>query len=100
MTKAFESKCCSKVVPITEFVKSISDCWSPQNWLLYKCPRCGKQAHLNIQGEVVRFGILDGAPGPCFIPEYSQRIPELKFVATSKHAYISFGSVKNKVNVR
>ena len=98
MSKAFESKCCKNAVPVSNFVKSISSYWSPQNWLQYQCPKCGKQSHLNIQGETVQFGFLDGAPGPCFIPEYSQRIPDLKFVATNKHAYISFGDIKNKVN--
>lgn len=100
MTKAFESKCCKSVVPITEFVKAISGYWSPQNWLLFKCPKCGKQMHLHIQGDVVTFGNLDGAPGPCFIPEYAQRIPEIKYTTTTEHAFISFGDVKNKVEAR
>ena len=100
MSKTFSSKCCDETITISSFMRSISAYWPSQNWLFYRCPACDRQHHLTIESEVVQFGFLDGAPGPCFIPEYSQRIPGLQYVATSRQARISFGDIQNIVNAR
>ena len=100
MSKAFLCKSCNEPVTITEFINSCDESWLPQQWFTYKCPRCNSAHTLEIKSEVVRFGFIDGGPGPCFIPEFSQRIPGLTFELNRNYIKLSFNSHSKKIKLR
>ena len=100
MSKAFLCKSCNQAVTISEFINSCDESWLPQQWFSYKCPRCQLSHTLEIKSEVVRFGIIDGGPGPCFIPEFAQRIPGLTFQFSKNAIKLSFENHSKEIKLR
>ena len=100
MSKAFLCKVCDQTVTIQEFINSCEQSWMPQQWLSYTCPKCKKFNILEIKSELVRFGFIDGAPGPCFIPEFSQRIPGLEFKIEKNYIKLSFESYSKEIELK
>jgi hypothetical protein len=100
MSKAFLCKSCNQAVTIPEFINSCDESWLPQQWFSYNCPRCKSSHTLEIKSEVVRFGIIAGGPGPCFIPEFTQRIPGLKFQLNNDSIKLSFENYSKEIKIR
>lgn len=53
-------------------------CWPQQRWLLFTCPACNYDAHIEIGRSTVSIGGLDGAPGPCFFADATIKAPGLR----------------------
>lgn len=41
--------------------------WPYQSWILFTCPQCLKHSHVEVADRLIKTGVLDGAPAPCFI---------------------------------
>ena len=41
--------------------------WPNQSWIYFKCPACQNSSHIKIDNLSIETGLLDGAPGPCFV---------------------------------
>ena len=98
LNESFPCHRCNCPVAVAEFIDSCTVAWLPQQWLLFRCPRCDEQAHVEIKSDVVRFGSLEGSPAPCFISEKAQRIPGLSFSVESTEIRLQFGDHQKFVN--
>jgi hypothetical protein len=53
--------------------------WPNKGWLLFECPACGDQdSHVAVEDGRLSTGVLDGAPGPAFMPEDSVEVEGLR----------------------
>lgn len=43
--------------------------WPNQSWISFTCPKCRRSFHVEVRKGGLSIGSLDGAPGPCFIPD-------------------------------
>lgn len=53
--------------------------WPYQSWILFTCPQCLKHSHVEVADRLIKTGVLDGAPAPCFIVVHSFMSPVLLF---------------------
>jgi len=54
--------------------------WPNQRWLLFECPACGNEdSHVEVEDGRLASGVLDGAPGPAFMPQDSVAVPGLRY---------------------
>ena len=71
---------CRRRWRVEEVFDNCSVSWPNQRWVSFQCPRCHRYAHVELAGSRVTIGDIDGAPGPCFIPDNSVTRPGLSFV--------------------
>lgn len=68
---------CSTTYGITVVFDHCDVSWPNQQWLGFTCPTCDQFSHVEIAGERVAIGDIDGAPGPAFFPDDAVDVPGL-----------------------
>jgi len=71
--------------------------WPHQKWLLFECPMCQKDAHVEVSNGTLAVGSLDGGPGPCFFPDQTLSVPGLKVTADGKGVTVLFKGKRTRV---
>ena len=97
MSKGLKIGCCDNVLLLKDFIGAFSSYWPNQKWLYFNCPECEEEFHVTVSGEVLNFGKIDGVPAPCFIKEFSHRVPGIHINMTSTNAEIQ--CMEYKANV-
>jgi uncharacterized protein YbaR (Trm112 family) len=59
---------CEKTMTLEQVLENASVSWPGLDWILLKCPICNHYMHVEVINEQIRTGVLQGAPGPVFIP--------------------------------
>lgn len=57
---------CYRGLTVEHLLDNCSCSWPDQSWLYFHCPFCEDYSHIEVSNDVIRTGILDGAPGPNF----------------------------------
>jgi hypothetical protein len=71
--------------------------WPNQKWLLFRCPGCKADAHVEVANGRLAIGELDGGPGPCFFPRQTLTLPGLKVAATAGGVSVVFKGKRTRV---
>jgi len=68
---------CTEPLDAQAFLDACLVSWPNQSWVLFVCPLCDAEAHLQVGNYRVETGFLDGAPAPCFIVTGELAMPGL-----------------------
>jgi predicted RNA-binding Zn-ribbon protein involved in translation (DUF1610 family) len=71
--------------------------WPNQRWLLFECPVCGRDAHVEVSNGRLAIGSLDGAPGPCFFPTQTLALRGLQVTADAGGVTVVFKGKRRRV---
>ena len=95
MAKAFRIGCCNSIITIREFIASCEG--SPSGYIHMNCPECAARHTLTVRNEMVRFGELDGFPGPSHIVQFTQRIPGLEYESDGDKRVLRYGDLSKSM---
>jgi hypothetical protein len=70
--------------------------WPNQRWLHFKCPACKEYSHVELDRTTpqIHLGGLDGAPGPCFFPDSTASVSDLKVSADGRGIEVQYAGRK------
>jgi hypothetical protein len=71
--------------------------WPNQRWLLFECPGCQNDAHVEVSDGSLAIGSLDGAPGPCFFPTQTLALRGLRVTANAGGVTVVFKGNRTRV---
>jgi hypothetical protein len=83
-THGLECPHCREVSSVEAVLDASLISWPAHHWVHFQCPSCHGLSHVELQESQVRIGILDGAPGPCFVPSSSAGVAGL-IVMSGEH---------------
>ena len=78
---------CFSETSIDTIMENSTFAWVAQHWIWFLCPECQQHSHIEIHSNLIKTGLLDGAPGPCFICCSQMEHPEF-FVDTKNDKLI------------
>jgi hypothetical protein len=76
--KMLQCRHCKTGFPVEQVFDAGGVCWPQQHWISFNCPKCDKESKIEIEKTTVSLGDIDGAPGPCFFPDSTIKLPGLK----------------------
>ena len=68
---------CSNTSDLADWLERVEFANSAKKWITSTCPACGKDYELRLQKGSVVIGVMEGAPGPYFIPYRTDPAPGL-----------------------
>jgi hypothetical protein len=74
--------------------------WPNQRWLLFECPRCKGDAHIEVSNGSLAIGGIDGAPGPCFMPDQTLALRGLRVTASEGVVTVVLKGKRTRVPAR
>ncbi|WP_395749446.1 hypothetical protein [Prosthecobacter sp.] len=84
MTTQLACPHCHKTSTLEEVLEGSRLSWPAQRWLYFYCPACEQPSHVEISESRVRIGTLDGVPGPCFIPDTTMAVQDLRVTSSEQ----------------
>ena len=91
MSNLYLYKCfhCDKALSLKDVLDNACALGSDvSEYIGFKCPICNKQVEAIFREKQINFGILDGFPGPAFIPHAVMRTPKLKWEKIGQEWFI------------
>ena len=77
MNAKFKCHNCNAEVTIKKFINSCKYSYKAQKWFWYETPCCNEMYMAEVKNQFLKIGNIDGAPGPCLIPELEMNINNL-----------------------
>ena len=91
--------CGSRYDP-TAILDHCSVSWPQQLWLWFDCPACVHGSHIEVAGERLSIGGIDGAPGPCFFADATIEVPGLRAKRIGWAVVVNCGEREWRVRAR
>ena len=68
---------CRVTLTVAEALAAGTVSWPRHQWVLFTCPACGADSHLEVRDGRIGIGSLDGGPGPVWMPHAVAVVQEL-----------------------
>jgi hypothetical protein len=78
-----QCRACGASLGAAQVLAACTVSWPNQKWLLFECPSCHGDAHVQVSNGRLAIGVLDGAPGPCFLADQTVALAGLKVTANA-----------------